>query len=95
MYKIAVSREFVIELSKATRLELSEEEIDKYTQQLNVILDAFKELDEVHTEDVEPSYHPIKMTDRLREDESHEWDWEPLENVSEKDGRHIRGPKIK
>ncbi len=62
MAKIAVTRELVLGLAKAARLNLSEEETEKYAQQLTVILDAFKELDEVSTEGVEPSYHPIEIT---------------------------------
>ena len=59
MVEIAVTNELVKELAKAARLILSDEETKKYTQQLSVILDAFRELDEVSTEGVEPSYHPI------------------------------------
>ena len=95
MAKIAVTRELVLELAEAARLSLSEEETERYTQQLDVILDAFKELDEVDTEGVMPSYHPIKIDDRLREDQPEKWIWDPLANVRDKEGRYIRGPRIK
>ena len=95
MAKIAVSRDLVLELAKAARLKLSEEETDRYTQQLNVILDAFRELDEVSTEGVEPSYHPIEIEDKIREDVSETWEWDPLANVVDHEGKYIRGPKIK
>ena len=95
MARIAVSRDLVLELAKAARLELTGEETDRYTQQLNVILDAFRELDEVSTEGVEPSYHPIEIEDKLRADVSEEWEWDPLANVVDSEGKYIRGPKIK
>ena len=95
MAKIAVSRDLVLELAKAARLELTGEETDRYTQQLNVILDAFRELDEVSTEGVEPSYHPIEIEDKLREDVPEKWEWDPLANVVDCEGKYIRGPKIK
>ena len=95
MAKVAVSRDLVLELAKAARLELSEDETHRYTQQLNVILDAFRELDEVSTEGVEPSYHPIEIEDKLRDDVPEEWEWDPLANVVDKEGKYIRGPKIK
>lgn len=95
MAKIAVSRDLVLELAKAARLELTVEETDRYTQQLNVILDAFRELDEVSTEGVEPSYHPIEIEDKLREDVPEKWEWDPLANVVDREGKYIRGPKIK
>ncbi len=95
MAKIAVTRDLVERLAKATRLTLTEEETTKYTQQLSVILEAFNELDQVDTEGVEPSYHPIELEDVLRDDEPKKWEWEPLANVVDKEGRNIRGPKIK
>ncbi|MCW4011449.1 MAG: Asp-tRNA(Asn)/Glu-tRNA(Gln) amidotransferase subunit GatC [Candidatus Bathyarchaeota archaeon] len=95
MAEIAVTRELVKELAKAARLILSEEETDKYTQQLSVILDAFKELDEVSTDGVEPSYHPIEIKDSLRDDKPEQWFWDPLENVKDHEGKYIRGPRIK
>lgn len=95
MAEIAVTRELVQELAKAARLILSEEETDKYTQQLSVILDAFKELDEVSTDGVEPSYHPIEIKDSLRGDKPEKWKWDPLANVKDHEGKYIRGPRIK
>jgi aspartyl-tRNA(Asn)/glutamyl-tRNA(Gln) amidotransferase subunit C len=93
--EIAVTRELVQGLAKVARLNLSEEETEKYAQQLSVILDAFKELDEVPTEGIEPSYHPIEITGKLREDEPVKWVWEPLANVKDTEAGYIRGPKIK
>ena len=95
MAEIAVTRDLVERLAKATRLTLTTEEISKYTQQLSVILEAFNELDQVDTEGVEPSYHPIELEDALRDDEPKKWEWDPLANVVDKEGRNIRGPKIK
>jgi aspartyl-tRNA(Asn)/glutamyl-tRNA(Gln) amidotransferase subunit C len=94
MTEIDVTRKLVLELAEAARLNLSDEETTKYTQQLSVILDAFKELDAVSTEGVEPSYHPIEIADSLREDVVEKWDWDPLANVKDKEGRYIRGPRI-
>ena len=95
MVDITVTKELVESLAKSARLTLTPEETTKYTQQLSVILDAFKELDKVDTEGVEPSYHPIELEDTLREDEPKKWKWDPLANVVDKEGRNIRGPKIK
>jgi len=93
--EIAVTRDLVERLAKASRLTLTEEETTKYTQQLSVILEAFNELDQVDTEGVEPSYHPIELEDALRDDIPKKWEWDPLANVVDKEGRNIRGPKIK
>ena len=91
----AITKELVLELAKAARLILSDKETVKYALQLQVILNAFKELDEVDTEEVEPSYHPIEIADRLRQDHTEKWSWDPLANVANKENGYIRGPKIK
>jgi aspartyl-tRNA(Asn)/glutamyl-tRNA(Gln) amidotransferase subunit C len=95
MVEIVLTKELVLELAQAACLNLTEEETEKYTQQLEVILNAFNELEEVDTEDVEPSYHPIKIPYKLREDIPRKWNWDPLANVCDKEKRYIRGPKIK
>jgi len=87
--------ELVKKLAEIARLELSQSELEKYSEQLKVIIEAFKELDEVDTDNVEPSFHPLEISDVLREDLVEEWDWDPLSNSEHKEGRYIRGPKIK
>lgn len=76
-------------------VDLTEEELELFTDQLKVILDAFKKIDEINTEGVEPSFHPYEMKNVLRDDESRIWDWDPLENAKHKEERHFKGPKIK
>jgi len=48
------------------RLELSEEDKEKYTPKLNMILDYFGEIDKADTEGVEPSYHVLPMSNVFR-----------------------------
>lgn len=95
MVEIALTIDLVLGLAEAARLSLTDEETEKYSKQLSVILDAFKELDEVDTDGVEPSYHPLEMADSLREDKPEDWEWSPLANVDDKEDGYIRGPKIK
>ncbi|MCX9009499.1 MAG: Asp-tRNA(Asn)/Glu-tRNA(Gln) amidotransferase subunit GatC [Candidatus Methanoperedens sp.] len=52
-----------------SRLELSEEDKEKYAPRLNSVLDYFGELDEVDTGGVEPTYHVLPMNNVFREDE--------------------------
>jgi aspartyl-tRNA(Asn)/glutamyl-tRNA(Gln) amidotransferase subunit C len=87
--------ELVRKLAEIARLELSEDELEKYSEQLKVIIEAFKELDEVNTDNVEPSFHPLEISDVLRDDVVEEWDWDPLSNSEHKDGKYLRGPKIR
>jgi aspartyl-tRNA(Asn)/glutamyl-tRNA(Gln) amidotransferase subunit C len=81
-------------IAKVARLELTEAEIEKFTEQLKVILGAFMELDDVDTEGVEPSFHPQELSNVLRDDEVTPWSWDPLENTGHREGRHFKGPRI-
>jgi aspartyl-tRNA(Asn)/glutamyl-tRNA(Gln) amidotransferase subunit C len=89
-----IDRELVERIARVARLELTEEEIEKFTGQLKVILESFRELDEVDTEGVEPSFHPQELSNVLREDETTFWSWNPLENTEHKEGSHFKGPRI-
>ena len=51
-----------------SRLELSEEDKEKYTPKLNSVLEYFGELDKADTEGVEPTYHVLPMNNVFRED---------------------------
>jgi len=81
-------------VAEAARLSLTDEELERYEQQLKVILEAFRMLDEVDTEGVEPSFHPIELEDVLREDKASEWVWDPLANSMHKEDGYFRGPRI-
>ena len=90
----SIDRELVERIAKVARLELTEAEIEKFTGQLKVILESFKELDEVDTEGVEPSFHPQEVANVLREDVVTPWDRDPFENTEHREGKHFKGPRI-
>jgi aspartyl-tRNA(Asn)/glutamyl-tRNA(Gln) amidotransferase subunit C len=81
-------------LMKVSRLELTEDELERFTDQLRVILEAFRELDKVETNGVEPSYHPSELKNVWREDVARPWHWDPLGNSQHKEGRYFKGPRI-
>ena len=89
-----VDRQLLEHLCDVSRLKLSEEELERFTGQLQVILEAFKELDEVDTDGVEPSFHPSELKNVLREDEASPWDWDPMGNTQHREGKHFKGPRI-
>ena len=84
----------VLRVAEAARLSLTDEELKRYEQQLKVILEAFRTLDEVDTEGVEPSFHPIELGDVLRDDEASGWSWDPLSNSRHREDGYFRGPRI-
>ena len=89
-----INRKLLEHLTKVSRLELTEEESEKFTDQLKVILEAIKEIDNVDTGEVEPSFHPLELKNVWREDIAKPWDWNPLGNAEHKERRYFKGPKI-
>ncbi len=55
-------------VARLARLDLSEEERATLAQQLRHILEYFARLDELDTEDVEPTSHVVEMRNVFRED---------------------------
>lgn len=89
-----IDKELVNRVSRNARLKLSEEEIEKFTQQLKDVLEAFKSLDEVNTDKIKPSFHPQEISDVYREDKSEKFDWDPLANTNHKERKYFKGPRI-
>lgn len=56
----------VKKVSKLANLPLEEAEIPKYTEELSQILDFINQLDEVNTEDVNPSYSSITEINKFQ-----------------------------
>jgi len=91
---LEIDRRLLEHLAEASRLELTEEELERFTDQLRVILEAFREIDRVETDGVEPSFHPSELKNVWREDVAEPWDWDPLGNSQHKEGRYFKGPRI-
>ena len=89
-----IDEKLVEHVSKLARLELTKEEIEKFSREMEEILDAFKNIDEVNTEKVEPSFHPQKIKNVWREDKPEDWRWNPLENSRQKENKYFKGPRI-
>lgn len=69
-----LDKEQVKHIAELARLELSEEEIAKYGDQLTGILSFVEQLQEVNTDDVEPTAQVTGMENIFREDEVENWD---------------------
>ena len=64
-----LTRAEVEHVAHLSRLDLSDQAIDKMTSQLSHILDYIAKLNELDTAKVEPMSHPSDLRDVLREDE--------------------------
>ena len=63
-----IGKEDVKHVAKLARLELTEEEIEKYSKQLDEIIKHVEQMNEVDTTGVEPMPHPIPVYNVMRED---------------------------
>lgn len=65
----AISRAEVAHLAHLARLDVTEAELDRFSQQLDVILQSVQRINEVTAEDIPPTSHAVEMTNVYREDE--------------------------
>lgn len=63
-----LSTEEVNHIAKLSKLELTQEEIEKYSSQLSSVLEYVSQLDEVSTENVEPTANITGLENILRQD---------------------------
>lgn len=91
-----INRQQVEHVARLARLELSEKEIETYTEQLNSILEYVKVLDELDTSQVEPMAHVLPIHNIFREDEMKDSldQEEALENAPERIGEFFKVPRI-
>jgi aspartyl-tRNA(Asn)/glutamyl-tRNA(Gln) amidotransferase subunit C len=64
----AISREEVAHLARLSRLAVTEEELDRFAGQLDVILQSVARVGEVAAEDIPPTSHSVPLTNVYRED---------------------------
>jgi aspartyl-tRNA(Asn)/glutamyl-tRNA(Gln) amidotransferase subunit C len=65
----AITREDVAHLARLAHIRMDEQELDKMSGELAVIMDAVASVSEVAGDDVPPTSHPIPLTNVFREDE--------------------------
>lgn len=63
-----ITREEVEHVAVLARLKFSEEEKERFTLQLNSILEYMGKLGELNTAQVEPTYHAVAQSNVFRDD---------------------------
>ncbi len=63
-----ISKDDVKHVAKLARLELTEEETEKYSKQLGEILKYVEQMNEVDTTGIEPMPHAIPVYNVMRDD---------------------------
>jgi aspartyl-tRNA(Asn)/glutamyl-tRNA(Gln) amidotransferase subunit C len=66
---LGISRDDVAHLARLARLAVTEEELDVFAGQLDVILSSVARVGEVAADDIPPTSHAVPLTNVLRADE--------------------------
>lgn len=90
-----IRKEDVKHLAWLARVRLSRKELDALAGQLSEVLDYFHKIDEVNTENVEPTYHVLDLTNIFRRDEPKDSPGDAvLRNVPETRDRYVKAPRM-
>jgi aspartyl-tRNA(Asn)/glutamyl-tRNA(Gln) amidotransferase subunit C len=91
-----LTKESVAHLAWLARIELSDQEQQRFTAQLNTILEHFAMIDHVDTRDVRPTFHTFDLVNVMRDD-----DVEPcltmeeaLQNAPRREQGYFKAPRI-
>jgi aspartyl-tRNA(Asn)/glutamyl-tRNA(Gln) amidotransferase subunit C len=91
-----ITKQEVEHVARLARLELSEQEKEKLTNQLSNILTYVEKLNELDTRGVDPTAHVLDIKNVMREDVPAQslTQAQALANAPEKTAGHYKVPKI-
>jgi aspartyl-tRNA(Asn)/glutamyl-tRNA(Gln) amidotransferase subunit C len=89
-----ITRDEVLHVARLARLELTEDEVVKFQEQLSDIIEAVSKVSELDLSDVPPTAHPLEIQNAWDEDVPHEC--LPLDavfaNAPDRDDDYFRVP---
>jgi aspartyl-tRNA(Asn)/glutamyl-tRNA(Gln) amidotransferase subunit C len=89
-----ITKDEVLHVARLARLELSDDEVVKFQEQLSDILEAVSKVSELDLSDVPPTAHPLEIANARAEDVPR--DCLPLDdvfaNAPDRDGDYFRTP---
>jgi len=93
---MSLDQKQVKEIAYLARLNVSDSELVKSTDELNNILNLMEELSDIDTGEIEPMAHPLHMSQRLRTDEVTETDLsKEFQEIAPKKGKdHFLVPTV-
>ena len=94
--EMAITVKDVEHVAKLARLELTEEEKEKFTRQLGDVLKYVDQMNEVDTSNVEPLSHPIEFVNVMRDDVIHyeQTKEQLMANAPDEENGFFKVPKI-
>lgn len=94
---MSITREDVLHLAELSDISLSEEQIEPLIKDLDNIVNYFSQLDELNTENVEPTYQCFDMQNVWREDVIEDFEAKRDDLLSltvESEDNQIKVPKV-
>ena len=93
---MSVSKEDVKHIAKLSKLNLTEKELEKYTNELSSIVDFANELSNINVDGIKPTAHILDIKNVFRKDEVQpSYDREEiLKNAPSKDAGCVSVPKV-
>ena len=70
---MSVTIQKVENIARLAKLSFSDEEKEKFVEQFNQILEYMEKLNELDTDDVEPTYNVLALQDVMRADKVRTW----------------------
>lgn len=91
-----MTKDRVLELADLVRLAISDEEAEKYTENINDTLSSVEILNEINTDDVEATTHGIVLENVMRKDEPERTvsPEDALNNAPDQEDGHFKVPSI-
>ncbi|MGA1869930.1 MAG: Asp-tRNA(Asn)/Glu-tRNA(Gln) amidotransferase subunit GatC [bacterium] len=88
--------DLVRHIGKLSRIELTDEEIHRFSGQLKDIISYFDTLQRLDTDNVDPLVHPVELSNVFAEDTARESlpREQVLANAPKTDGKFFKVPKI-
>jgi len=91
-----ITNEHIKKVADAVRIEISDEEAAKYTDEISSVIEYANILGELNTDDVKPTTHGIVLGNVLRKDEPKQsiTQEDALQNAPDQEDGHFKVPSI-
>ena len=89
-----ITRDEVLHVAQLARLELTDDEVARFQEQLSAILGAVSKVSELDLQGVPPTAHPLEISNAWADDEPRPCLGldEVFANAPDRDGDHFRVP---
>lgn len=91
-----IDKKDVLHIANLSKLSFGEDEADRFTGELNNILDYIRKLEELDTDNVPPTSHVLDIKNVFRDDivKDQLSSGDALKNAPENEHDHIKVPRV-